>query len=335
MRCMRIRKGEGLDRLKLEEADEPGSPGPGEIKVRVKACSLNYHDYAVCAGMMETQDGRVPMADGAGEVEEIGEGVTGFRTGDRVVSVFFPQWQDGEATEAGFGKTPGDGVDGFAQEVVVRPASAFTHAPEGWDHAQSACLPTAALTAWRALVVEGGLKAGDTVVTMGTGGVSIFALQMARAMGARVIATSSSDEKRERLDGLGAVHTINYEKTESWGETVRELTGGRGADLVVEVGGPATLPHSIKALRVGGRIVLIGVLTGVSGDIPTALLMHKQAQIHGVTVGSRQHQIDMIRGLEASGVKPVIDRQFDLEELADAFRHEKAGEHFGKIVVRL
>jgi NADPH:quinone reductase-like Zn-dependent oxidoreductase len=187
------------------------------------------------------------------------------------------------------------------------------------------------LTAWRALVVEGGLKAGDTVLVLGTGGVSVFALQFAKLMGATVIATSSSDQKIERLKALGATHTINYKSDPEWGATVRRLTGGQGVDHVVETGGPGTLPQSIVAVRTGGRIGLIGTLTKQQGDLPLSLMMIKNARLQGILVGSRRQQQEMVRGIEATGLRPVIDKTFGLEGLADAFRYEESGKHFGKI----
>ena len=333
MKAARLAKPGGLDNIKLVDIDAPGAPGPGRIAVRIRASSLNFHDYAVAAGFIPAEDGRILMADGAGVVEAVGEGVDEFAVGDHVVSCFFPTWPDGAPAIGDFTKTPGDGIDGYAREQVVTPAGWFTRAPKGWSHAQSATLTTAGLTAWRALVVDGGLKAGDSVLVLGTGGVSIFALQLARAMGATVIATSSSDAKLERVKALGAAHTINYKTTEEWGKRVLELTGGRGVDHVIEVGGPGTLPQSIRAARVGGHIALIGVLTGRAGEVPTALLMAKQQRLQGLIVGSRQNQIDMVRGLEAIDLEPVIDKSFQLAELADAFRYEASGAHFGKICV--
>ncbi|WP_150910247.1 zinc-dependent alcohol dehydrogenase family protein [Marinobacter halotolerans] len=321
----------GLDQLKIIDGPDPGEPGPGELRVRIHANSLNFHDYAVVAGAIPTSDGRIPMADGAGVVEAVGANVQEFSVGDHVVSTFFPQWENGPAPIDNFSTTPGDGIDGFAREQVVAPASGFTHAPKGFSHTEAATLTTAGLTAWRALIVNGGLKAGDTVLTLGTGGVSIFALQFAKMMGAQVISTSSSDEKLERLSAMGADHTINYKTTPNWGQRVQELTGGRGVDHVIEVGGPGTLPESIDAVSIGGHIALIGVLTGSAGDVPTAKLMAKQARLQGLIVGSRFHQQEMIRAIEANGLRPVIDRSFSLENIAEAFRFEESGKHFGKI----
>ncbi|TKA98044.1 NAD(P)-dependent alcohol dehydrogenase [Cereibacter changlensis] len=335
MKAVKIEQPGGLDHLRIVAVADPGPPGPGEIRVRIHASSLNFHDYAVVTGRMPTEDGRVPMADGAGVVEAVGAGVTEFRAGDHVVSCFFPQWRDGPPPVGDFSGTPGDGVDGYAREVVVCEAGWFTRAPAGYSHAEAATLTTAGLTAWRALVVEGGLKAGDTVLTLGTGGVSIFAAQIALAMGATVIATSSSDEKLARLREMGVAHTINYRTEENWGQRVEALTGGRGVDHVIEVGGPGTLPQSIRACRIGGHIALIGVLTGASGEVPTAALMAKQQRLQGLIVGSRSMQLDFVRGLEATGIRPVIDRSFPLDRIADAFRHEESGAHFGKIVLAI
>jgi NADPH:quinone reductase-like Zn-dependent oxidoreductase len=321
----------GLDRLELVDMPEPGDPGPDEVRVRLHASSLNYHDYGVVSGRMPTQDGRIPMSDGAGVIEAVGEAVTEFAVGDHVVSCFFPGWLEGPPMVIDFSTTPGDGVDGYAREAVVRPATWFTRAPKGFSHAEAATLTTAGLTAWRALVVNGGLKAGDVVLVLGTGGVSIFALQLAKLMGATVIATSSSNEKLERVRTLGADHTINYRQHEDWGKRARGWTGGRGVDHVVEVGGPGTLGQSIAAVRVGGHISLIGVLTGRAGEVPTGALMAKQARLQGLIVGNRSQQMDFVRAIEATGLRPVIDRSFGLAEIADAFRHEEAGAHFGKL----
>lgn len=335
MKGIIVRAPGGLDRLEFVDLPDPGAPGPGEIRVRIHASSLNYHDFGVVSGMLKPADGRIPLSDAGGVVEAIGDDVTEFAVGDRVVSCFFPRWLDGRPQMSDFASVPGDGVDGYAREAVVCPATWFTRAPEGYSHAEAATLTTAGLTAWRALVVDGGLKAGDTVLVLGTGGVSIFALQFAKAMGARVIATSSSDEKLARLRALGADHTINYKTEPKWGSAVREWTGGRGADHVIEVGGPGTLAQSISAASVNGHISLIGTLTGRAGEVPTALLMVKQVKLQGLLVGSRRHQLDMIRAIEATQLKPIVDRSFALAALADAFRYEASGSHFGKTCVEI
>ena len=331
MKAIQLRSPGGLDNLALVDLPEPGEPAPGEIRVRLHASSLNYHDLGVVTRPDWQADGRIPMSDGAGVVEATGAGVAEFKPGDHVVSCFFPTWQNGPATLGDFSTVPGDGVVGYAREAAIGPATSFTLAPKGFSHAEAATLTTAGLTAWRALVVEGGLKAGDTVLVLGTGGVSIVALQLAKLMGATVIATSSSDEKLARVRALGADHTINYKTHEDWGTLVRDWNGGRGVDHVIEVGGPGTLPQSIAAVRVGGHIALIGVLTGRGGAVPTAALMAKQARLQGLIVGSRREQTDMVRAIDATGFKPIIDRSFGLGEIAEAFRYQASGGHFGKI----
>jgi NADPH:quinone reductase-like Zn-dependent oxidoreductase len=323
----------GLDCLELIEMSEPRPPGDSEIRVRLHATSLNYHDYRVVSGKNPKHVGRIPMADGAGVVDAVGEGVTEFAVGDRVVSTFFPTWLDGPAELGDFSTVPGDGVDGYARQAVVRPATWFTRAPVGFSHAQAATLTTAGLTAWRALVADGRLKAGDTVLILGTGGVALFALQFAKAMGTTVIATSSSDAKLERMRTLGADHTINYKSVAEWGDAARRWTGGRGVDHVVELGGPVTLAQSLAAVRVGGHISLIGTITGFSGEIPTGALMLKQVRLQGLIVGNRRQQQEMVRAIESTRLSPVIDRTFALEMLADAFRYEQSGKHLGKICI--
>jgi len=333
MKAIRLRQPAGIDNLRHEDMAAPGDPGPGQIKVRIRASSLNYHDYIVVVGGIPTPDGRIPMSDGAGEVMAVGEGVTEFKPGDAVVSTFFPNWLDGKPSMAGFASVPGDGADGYAAEEVIGPATNFTHAPIGYSHAEAATLTCAGLTAWRALVTEGNLKAGDVVLVQGTGGVSIFALQFAKAMGATVIATSSSDAKLERLKAMGADHLINYKTTPAWGAEAMKITGGRGVDHIVEIGGAGTLPESITAASIGGHISLIGVLAGYAGTVPTMMLMAKQIRLIGITVGTRRQQQDMIRAINQNGIRPVIDRHFPLAELGAAFRHQESGTHFGKICV--
>lgn len=333
MRTVIVKAPGGLEHLRVIDMPDPGAPGAGEIRVRIHATSLNYHDYRVVSAGNPKHVGRIPMADGAGVVEAVGDGVSEFTAGDHVVSTFFPTWLDGPPEVGNFDTVPGDGVDGYARELVVRPVSWFTHAPKNFSHAQAATLTTAGLTAWRALVADGGLKAGDSVLVLGTGGVAMFALQFAKAMGARVIATSSSDEKLKRVRALGAEHAINYQSMPEWGEAVRNWTGGRGVDHVIDLGGPATLAQSVSAVRLGGHISLIGTITGLSGEVPTGALMLKQIRLQGLIVGNRRQQQDMVRAIETTGLEPIIDRTFALEQLIDAFRYEKSGKHLGKICV--
>ena len=332
MLAVRLTKPGGLDKLAVTGINVR-EPGPGELQVRITASSLNYHDYAVVSGMLPVDDGRIPMSDGAGTVTAIGEGVSDFQLGDPVVSCFFPQWQDGSPSTAKLLGVPGDHADGFAAQSVTAPATAFTRAPNGYSAGQAATLTCAALTAWRGLMVEARIKPGDTVLTQGTGGVSIFALQFAKAAGCRVLATSSSDEKLEKLKSLGADALINYRSTPDWGKRALELTDGRGVDVVVEIGGAGTLPQSITAVRVGGHISLIGVLAGFAGEVPTAALFGKNATLKGITVGSRAQQTAMIAAIDANGIEPVIDSSYPLEGIADAFRHQESQKHFGKILL--
>jgi len=335
MKAMRLRHPASLDTLRLEDAEAP-APGPGEIKVRLRAASLNFRDNLVVSGFFPARDGMIPLSDGAGEVIEVGDGVTEFAPGDAVVSTFHPKWLDGHMERAQLDNAPGAPANGFACEEATRPATHFTRAPKGLSHAESATLTCAGVTAWRALFTDGKVKPGATVLVLGTGGVSLFALQFAKAAGATVIATSSSAEKLERLTALGADHVINHRETANWGEAALALTGGLGVDHVMEVGGPNTLAQSFTAARTGGHIALIGAVAGFSVDtMPFAVVQAKRLRLQGVTVGSRRDQTDMVRAIEAHGIRPVIDSSFALADLADAFRHLAGGGHFGKIVVEV
>ena len=325
-----VQAGGGYERVTIGDS-EARVPEKGEISVRLRANSLNYHDFAVVSGMWGPTEARIPMADGAGEVIAVGEGVDEFKVGDSVVSTFFPDWIDGVPLVEGFVSVPGDGVDGYAREQVTARATSFTLAPTGWTHAEASTLTTAGLTAWRALMADDSLKPGDTVLIQGTGGVSIFALQFAKMAGATVIATSSSDEKLARLKTMGADHVINYRKDTNWGETARQLTGGRGVDHVIEVGGPSTLEQSMIASRVGGHISVIGILSGVAGQLSFVPALVKQLRLQGVLVGSRTQQQEMIRAINANGMRPVIDRHFPLINIVEAFRYQETNQHFGKI----
>ncbi|HLS42191.1 MAG TPA: NAD(P)-dependent alcohol dehydrogenase [Paenalcaligenes sp.] len=327
-----LEAGGGFDKVSVGTT-EAREPQAGEITVRIRASSLNYHDLGVVSGAMAPAERRIPMSDGAGEVIAVGSNVDEFAVGDAVVSTFFPDWLDGEPTVPGFGRVPGDGIDGYAREQITMPATAFTHAPKGYSHAEAATLTTAGLTAWRALFENGQLKPGQTVLVQGSGGVSIFALQLAKLAGAQVIATSSSAEKMARLKELGADEVINYREDPEWGKTVRRLTDDRGVDHVVEVGGPETLGQSITASAVGGHIAVIGVLSGLTSELPLAFALARQVRLQALIVGSRRHQKNFVRAIDANGLRPVIDRHFGLEELVTAFQYQASGQHFGKIVL--
>jgi NADPH:quinone reductase-like Zn-dependent oxidoreductase len=336
MKAMRIRQPANLDNLRLETAEAP-APGPGEIRVRIRAASLNFRDNLVATGFFPVADGLVPLSDGAGEVVEVGPGVTEFKPGDQVVSTFHPGWRDGHMERSQLTASPGGPADGFACEYATRPLASFTHAPAGLSPVESATLTCAGVTAWRAIVTDGQVKPGARVLVQGTGGVSLFALQFAKAAGATVIATSSTPEKLERLKALGADHVINHREVEKWGEAVLALTDGLGVDHVVEVGGPNTLPQSLIAARTGGHLAIIGAVAGFQTDVmPFAVVQAKRLRLQGVTVGSRRDQLDMVRAIEANGIRPVVDhRRFPLEALPEAFRHLQAGGHFGKICLEI
>ena len=334
MRAMVLEGGSGLDHLKPAERPVP-TAGPGQVVVKLQAASINYRDLAtVMAPMMAAgRPALIPLSDGAGVISEVGAGVTRVKVGDLVMPSFFPNWQSGDPSPEGLFGALGGQADGCAQEYICLSAEAVTKAPAHFDARQAATLPCAGLTAWRALVVEGGIKAGDTVLVQGTGGVSIFALQFAKMAGARVIVTSSSDEKLEKARALGADEFINYKTTPDWAKEARQLTGGRGVDHVVEVGGADTLRQSFSAACIGGRIAVIGVLGGYVKDLSVPEIFGRNLRITGVTVGSRAHCEDMVRAIEVAGLQPVIDRSFPLEGLPEALGLMAQGGHFGKVVI--
>jgi NADPH:quinone reductase-like Zn-dependent oxidoreductase len=323
-----------MGNVKLVEEDAL-EPKPDELLVRIRANSLNFHDLMVVLGKIPCADGRIPMTDGGGEVIAVGDDVEDFKSGDVVVSTFYPNWLGGEATPAVKWKVPGESVDGYAREYACMPAHAFTKAPAGYTPAEAATLTCAGVTSWRGLVVAGQVKPGDTVLILGTGGVSLFALQFAKAAGAQVIATSSSEEKLEKLKRLGADEVINYKAVPEWGQKAKDLTDGRGVDHVIEVGGPATLAQSITACRTGGHIALIGLLTGFTGEVSIPALFSNQIRVSGISIGSRADQEDMIRAITVNRLKPIIDRRFPLQEICDAFKYYESQIHFGKVCLEL
>ena len=325
----------GLDSLKVTERPKPAVL-PGTVLVRVRAASLNYRDLMVTLGHYNPKMPlpRIPCSDGAGEVVEVGAGVEGVQAGDRVAGTFFQNWSDGELTDARAKSALGGDLDGMLAEYVLLSREGFVKLPEHLSFAQGATLPCAALTAWQALVTKGGVQPGETVLVQGTGGVSLFALQFARMAGARVIATSSSDEKLERAKKLGASDGVNYRTTPKWDERARELTGGAGVDHIVEVGGAGTLAQSFKAVRRAGHIAVIGVLTGASEVNPMPILM-RGLRVQGIFVGSRRMFEDMNRAIALARLEPVIDRTFPLAETRAALEHMQAGRHFGKIVIEV
>ncbi len=333
MKAYEIVSPEGIDALHLAERPEP-RPGPGQVLVRLRANAINYRDLL---NILNPPDRgiaypRIPNSDGAGEVLETGAGVTRFKPGDRVAGAFFQRWTGGGITAEAMASALGGPIDGLLAEQAVLEQDGLVPVPEHLSYEEAATLPCAALTAWHILVEMGRMKAGDTVLILGTGGVSIFALQFARLQGARAIVTSSSDEKLARATELGAWRTINYRSNPDWEQAVLELTGGRGVDIVAEVGGAGTLQKSIEAIRVGGTIGLVGVLTG--GEINPSRVMSKSIRLQGIYVGSRAMFENMNRAITATELKPVIHKTFAFAEARAAYHHMQAAGHFGKIVVR-
>ena len=337
MKCYHLPRATAIEDLTLTERDRL-EPGPGQVLVRMRACSLNYRDLMVATGRYgggPPAPGLVPLSDGAGEVEAVGDGVSRIAVGDRVAGTFFATWQDGPPLPEHHRHALGGSVDGVLAEYRLFDQEALVRVPPQLDFEEAATLPCAGVTAWNALFAGTPLLAGQTVLTLGTGGVSMFAVQFARAAGARVIATSSSDAKLARLQALGveAADCINYRTTPDWEREVWRLTGKQGVDHVVEVGGAGTLPRSINATRSGGTVSLIGVLT--SGQIDPTALLFRSATLRGVYVGSRAMFEAMNRLIEVNRIRPVIDRVFPFDQAREAYRALSEADHVGKIVIRI
>lgn len=330
-------EGEELD-LVLDES-EVGDPGPGEVRVKVEAASLNYRDLLMRSGKSASSGDKpvVPLSDGAGTVVAVGEGVGEWKEGDRVAGTFFRDWQDGRFDMAHHKAARGGSCDGMLAQELVAPAHSFVHVPDPLSVVEAAALPCAAVTAWHALMERGRpLGAGQSVLCLGTGGVSVCALQIAKAAGARAIVTSSSDEKLERARSIGADDTINYREFPEWHEQVFALTDKRGVDHVIEVGGPGTLERSMSSVAAGGSIALIGVLTGF--DAPDASLfplVARNVDLSGIYVGSRAMFSRMNAFFVEHSIRPVVDRTFGFDEASEAYAHLRSGAHFGKIVITL
>lgn len=335
MRAYQLTAQSGIDALKAVDLPVP-KPGRRQVLVKIAACSLNYRDLAIATGRYRapTRANVIPLSDGAGEVVETGQDVLRVKAGDRVMGCFFQRWTGGEQGPDTQGSALGGGIDGMLREYAVLEEDGVVKTPAHLTDIEAAALPCAALTAWHALVEHGRLAAGRTVLAQGTGGVSIFALQFARMMGAAVIAISSSDEKLARAKTLGADRGINYRDTPAWDAAAMEMTGGRGVDQVVEVGGPGTFARSLGAIRTGGKISLIGVLAGMA-DINPSLILAKRADVRGISVGSMQMFEAMNAAVSAHGLKPVIDRVFPFAEALEAYRHLQSAAHFGKIVITI
>ncbi len=323
----------GIDELSLEDRRVPAI-GESEVLVKFHAASINFRDLMVVEGTYNPKMKlpAVPFSDGAGEVVEVGSSVTKWKAGDRVMPIFAQLWFDGdpnaEIRKSSLGA--GSSWEGTLREFGAFNESGLVAIPSHLSYQEAATLPCAALTAWHSLVASGDVKPGETVVTLGTGGVSVFALQFAKAAGARVIATSSSEEKLERLRELGADETINYREREDWDKAILEITGGRGADHVIEVGGSGTLPRSINATRFGGHIAMIGALTGAASFNPTSVFM-KAVRVQGIYVGHRRMFEEMARAIEVNQLRPVVDSTFGFGDVKAALHHMKDGKHFGKV----
>ena len=335
MKSYLIRTGDGIDAIESVESDEP-SPGLGEVKIQMRAASLNYRDLGVASGGYLRNDTCpvVPLSDGAGEVIEVGEGVSKWQTGDRVSPIFVRDWMSGGPTDAVLRSSLGGGVDGVLAEHFVSPEQSLVRIPDSMTFEQAATIPCAAVTAWHALFDSGDLQPGQTVLLLGTGGVSIFALQLAKTAGATVIVTSSSDEKLEQAQSLGADHGINYGKHSEWHREVRRLTGDRGVDHVVEVGGPGTLERSLKSTTVGGHVHLIGVLDSPGAKVSPMLSVFNLLTVRGIYVGNREMHESTLRMMDQNQIQPVIDKTFSFDKAIDAYRYFAKQRHVGKVVIR-
>ncbi|MEC7786937.1 MAG: NAD(P)-dependent alcohol dehydrogenase [Pseudomonadota bacterium] len=332
MKQIQLSKPGGLENLKLTDTENP-SPKDNEVLLKVHASSLNYHDLMVALGLIPTEDKRVPLSDAAGEILEVGKDVSKWTVGDKVMSMCFPNWVSGPP-KYNLLSFIGDNQDGYATELISIPESAITKIPSNLNFKEAATLPCAGLTAWRALVDEGRLKSGETVLVQGTGGVSVFALQLAKTFGATVIATSSSEEKLEKLKSLGADHLINYKAHPEWGKEVLKITNNEGVDHVVEVGGAGTFSESVRCTKLAGHIALIGVLSGPSvSEIILPRIFLKQIRLSGIAMANQDSQIAMIDYLEKNEIKPEISDSFDLKDLGAAFQHQIDNKHFGKISI--
>lgn len=335
MRVFEIHQAFGLDNLRLTERPEP-TPGPGQVLLRMDAVSLNYRDLLMVRGMYNPRQPLplIPCSDGVGTVVALGEGVCRVKEGDRVAALFAQGWTSGEPSQEKLRTSLGGPLDGTLSELMVLDAEGVVPVPEHLTHEEAATLPCAALTAWSALVTQGNVHAGDTVLVQGTGGVSIFALQFALQLGARTIVTSSSDQKLQRARDLGAHEVLNYRAEPEWGKKALELTAGRGVDHVVEVGGAGTLEQSLKAVRFGGALSVIGVLSGVSSPLNILPILMKNVRLQGILVGHREGFEAMNRAISVNRLRPVVDRSFPFEDAPQAFEFLASGGHFGKICLR-
>jgi NADPH:quinone reductase and related Zn-dependent oxidoreductases len=335
MRVWELRDGFAPEHLRLGERPEP-VPGAGQVVVAMRAASLNYRDSLVIRGRYGPRVALplIPVSDGAGEVVAVGPSVRRVKPGDRVAPLFFQRWQGGRPDQDKMFDSLGGPVDGVLTEQMCLSEDGVAVIPPHLDWAEAATLPCAGLTAWTAIVTDGRVGPGDTVLVQGTGGVALFALQFAKLAGARVIVTSSSDAKLERVRALGADETINYRQTPAWDRVVKEMTGGAGCDHIVELGGAETLERSVRAIRIGGTLSLIGVLSGAAASLALPLVVMRQVRMQGITVGARDGFEAMAGAIGQHGLRPVVDRVFSFDDVPAAFATFDQGAHFGKICIR-
>ncbi len=335
MQSYELQKSDGFSALARCERERQ-KLGPHDVRVRVRAVSLNFRDLAIAkAAKSSKKPPVVPCSDGAGEVLEVGSGVTRWKAGDRVAANFFPNWRDGEPSLAMHQNALGGSIDGMLREEVVLDQHAWVTFPQHLSYEEAATLPCAGVTAYNALFESASLGPGQTLLVQGTGGVSMFALQLGKACGAQVIVTSSSAEKRERAKKLGAAHVIDYKATPNWGEAASKITNGRGVDVVVEVGGPGTFDQSVAALRYTGTMSILGTLSGLKGEVNTYGIFHKALRVHGVYVGSVRMFEALNRALTQHQLHPIVDRVFAFDDARSAYEYLASGQHFGKVVVRV
>jgi len=335
MNCYEIQETFGLENLNKAERPDP-KPGPGEVLIKVKAVSINFRDILMVRGHYNPRQPLplIPFSDGCGEVVDVGDGVSRVAVGDRVCNTFFQEWADGTPNQTEVGRSSmGGPLDGMLSELVVLNENGVVKLPDYLSFEEGATLPCAAVTAWSCLFRHGSLKPGDTVLALGTGGVSIFTLQLAKMAGAQVIITSSSDDKLARAKEMGADHGINYSENEKWSKEVRALTGGVGVDHVVEVGGVGTIDNSLKSTRMGGHVSMVGILTGGAAQVNLIPVLMGDIRVQGVFVGPRQSFDELNAAITHHGIKPVVDKVFGFDEVREAIEHVGSGKHFGKVVI--
>ena len=335
MRVFQVEGEWGMDHLRLSQRPQPQA-GPGQVLVRMRASSLNYRDLVVPERGYGSYTGNlplIPVSDGVGVVSEVGPGVHRVAPGDRVCPTFFQGWLGGEPDLDRLTQSLGGPIDGTMTDIMCLSEQGVVKVPEYLTDTEAASLPCAALTAWRALTIESNVKVGDRVLIQGCGGVALFAVQFAKLLGAHVTVITSNEERMKRVRQLGADAAINYHAVPEWAKATREITSGRGYDLIIELGGEKTLPQSLRCIRPGGTIAMIGILSGSSMATSLGLIITRQVRLQGVTVGHRDGFEAMVRAMDQHKVKPVVDRVFDFAELKEAMAYLKSGAQFGKVCI--